>query len=72
MDEPVRKYFELGPQIYNPRRKENRRRALRIGPRAREAEKGVIGLETQGLAPWSTWWSWRSRRKLRSLFKKEE
>jgi hypothetical protein len=49
MDEPVRKYFELVPQICNPRRKENLRRALRIGPRAREAGKGVIGLETQPL-----------------------
>jgi hypothetical protein len=49
MAEPARKYFELGPQICNPRRKENRRRALRIGPRAKEAGKGVIGLETQPL-----------------------
>ena len=50
MDEPVRKYFELGPQICrNSRRKENRRRALRISSRAKEAGKGVIGLETQPL-----------------------
>jgi hypothetical protein len=50
MDEPARKYFELGPQICrNSRRKENRKRALQIGPRAREAGKGVIGLETQPL-----------------------
>ena len=50
MDEPARKYFELGPQICgNPRRKEKRRRVLRIGPRARETAKGVIGLDTQPL-----------------------
>ena len=50
MDEPARKYFELGPQkCGNPRRKENRRRVLRIGPRARETAKGVIGLDTQPL-----------------------
>ena len=48
MDEPARKYFELGPQIWRNSRR-IRRSALQIGPRAREAGKGVIGLETQPL-----------------------
>ena len=42
MDEPARKYFELGPQIcQNSRRKENRRRALRIGPLRRSQDGGL-------------------------------
>jgi hypothetical protein len=48
MDEPACKYFELGPQMWRNSRR-IRRSALQIGPRAREAGKGVIGLETQPL-----------------------
>jgi len=38
----------------DPWRRQNRRRALRIGPRAREAEKGAIALETPSLVLWSS------------------
>jgi len=40
VDQLARKYGELACKIWrDPRRQENRRRALRIGPGAREAEK---------------------------------
>jgi hypothetical protein len=45
LDELARKYVELA-RMYSetPRRQENRRRALRIGPGAKQAEKRVIAL----------------------------